>query len=200
MKSIRFCSLVAIFVALSGCASAPAFVKPAPDKLVLGKSTRAEVLQSQQVQPFLEQDLNVNNEKAEAITYTAGESPKFWGLLIERRSGTYTVFNDVLVGMEFDSTYDGESTDFNTDKIASIEKGKTTRAEVIALLGKPSGEVLYPIIDDKKGSGLVYAYTWARFAGMLTSTSSNLLVVSLNENNIVMKVSFKHNGVEQIKG
>ncbi len=121
-------------------------------------------------------------------------------MLIERRFGTYSFYNDTLVGIQFTSSYASESTKFDTDKIASIQKGKTTRAEVIALLGNPSGEVIYPVIADKKGRGLVYSYNWGRFAGIFTAFTSNLLVVSVDENNVVTNVSFKQNGVEQIKG
>ncbi len=191
---------MATLIALTGCASGPKFTKPDAAKLVLGKSSRAEVLQSQSAKPASETDMTVNGEKVHGINYFAAENPKFWGLLIERRFGTYTFYNDVLVGIEFTSSYANESTNFDTDKITSIEKGKTTRAEVIALLGNPSGEVIYPVIADKTGRGMVYSYNWGRFAGVFTSFTSNLLVVSLDQNNIVTNVSFKQNGVEKIKG
>lgn len=200
MKLIRFCSLVALFIALSGCASAPQFVKPAPDKLVLGKSTSTDVLQSQSAQPVAQNEATLNGEKVKTISYSAGESPKFWGLLIERRYATYTLYNDTLVGSEFASTYSGESTEFNTDKIPSIEKGKTTRSEVIALLGQPSGEVLYPVVANKTDRALVYSYSWSRFAGILTTNNSNLLVVTLDANNVVTNISFKQNGKEKLQG
>ncbi len=200
MNAIRTFVAAALLAALTGCASGPVFVKPEPEKLVLGKSTKDDVLRSQQAKPISQQEITLNGEKVLAINYATGESPKFWGMLIERRFGSYTLFNDVLVGQEFNSTYDGESTDFDTTKIPQIVKGKTTRSEVIALLGKPSGTVIYPVIADKKGSGLVYGYTWARFAGMLTMSKTNLVVVTLDENNIVTNVSFKYNGEEQIKG
>jgi len=200
MKLIRLLCVAATVIALTACASGPTFTKPDAEKLVLGKSTRADVLQSQNAKPTSETEATVNGEKVHETTYFAAENPKFWGMLIERRFGTYTFYNEVLVGNVFTSSYSDESTKFDTDKIASIEKGKTTRSEVIALLGNPSGEVIYPVISDKKGRGLVYSYNWGRFAGMFTSFSSNLLVVSLDENNIVTNISFKQNGVEKSKG
>lgn len=192
--------MAVLLAILTGCASGPVFVKPEPERLVVGKSSKDEVLKSQPVKPVSEQELTINGEKVQSINFAAGESPKFWGMVIERRLGTYTLFNDVLVGQEFNSSYEGESTEFDTSKVPQIVKGKTTRAEVIALLGKPSGMVIYPVIADKKGSGLVYGYTWARFAGILTMFSTNMVIVTLDENNVVANVSFKRNGVEQIKG
>lgn len=199
MNTNRICLLAALLATLTGCASGPVFVKPEPERLVVGKSIKEEVLRSQQVKPVSQQELTLNGEKVQTINFAAGESPKFWGMVIERRLGTYTLFNDLLVGQEFNSTYEGESTEFDTTKVPQIVKGRTTRAEVINLLGKPSGMVIYPIIADKKGSGLVYGYTWARFAGILTMFNTNLVVVTLDENNIVTNVSFKRNGEEQIK-
>jgi hypothetical protein len=105
-----------------------------------------------------------------------------------------------MVGEEFNSTMDGEKTEFDTNKSIAIQKGKSTKDEVIALLGKPSGEVIYPIVTEKNGRGLVYAYTYARFAGILTSYNNYLLVVTLDDNNIVTNVSYKKDNVEQIKG
>jgi hypothetical protein len=198
MKTIRVILLATALIVLSGCA-APSFVKPAPDKLSLGKSTREDIIQSVGNPPPAQSDATVNSEKVQLLNYAHGENPKFWGFIIEHRNLTYTVFDNIMVGEEYNSTYDNESTEFDTDKIPSIEKGKSTRADVIALLGKPSGEVLYPLVADKKGRGLVYAYSWARFAGILTSTNSKLLIVSLNDNNVVSNVSFKKDGTEQIK-
>ena len=197
MKHIRKILLAAALIALSGC-TPPSFVKPAQDKLTLGKSTRDDIIQSVGT-PLSQNNGQINSEKVQFINYFHIEGAKFWGLIVPQRSLTYTVFDNVMVGEAYTSTFDGESTDFDVSKIPAIEKGKSTRAEVVALLGKPSGEALYPIVTDKKEKGLVYVYTWARFAGMLTSPNTNLLVVSLNENNVVSKVSFKQNGVEQIK-
>lgn len=200
MKLIRLLCVAAAVVALTACASGPKFTKPDAEKLVLGHSTRADVVQSQAAKPVSETDGMVNGEKVHDVNYFSAENPKFWGMLIERRFGTYSFYNDTLVGIQFTSSYASESTKFDTDKIASIQKGKTTRAEVVALLGDPSGEVIYPVIADTKGRGLVYSYNWGRFAGIFTSFTSNLLVVSVDENNVVTNVSFKQNGVEQIKG
>jgi hypothetical protein len=198
MKSIRVNLFAISFIILSGCA-APSFVKPSPDKLILGKSTSEDVIQSLGNAPPLSGDATVNGEKIHMLTYNYGESPKFWGLVIKRRTQTYTLFDGVLVGDEYNSTFDEDATDFDTDKVELIRKGKTTRSEVTALLGKQSGNVLYPLVADKQDHGLVYAYTYARFAGILTSAKSKVLVVTLNGDGVVSNVSLKLNGVEQIK-
>jgi outer membrane protein assembly factor BamE (lipoprotein component of BamABCDE complex) len=198
MRSISMLGLLFVFTALSGCASAPNFVKPEPEKLTLGKSTSDDVLKLVG-SPTAQSDTQLNNEKVHVVQYARHESPKFWGIVIKHRDLTYTFFNDVLVGDEFNSTFDDEATEFDTDKVSQIVKGKSTRADVFALLGKPAGELLYPIIADKSGSGVVYEYSAARFAGILTSTTSYLAVITFDNKNTVTNVSLKKNGIEQLK-
>ncbi len=198
MKSIRIVAVVAALVVLSGCATN--FVRPASEKLTLGKSTSADI--TGLVGSPTAQDANVvmNGEKAKVLTYYYNDGAKFWGLIIPQRTLTYTIYNDTMVGEVFNSTMEGESTEFEGKKASSIQKGISTKSDVIALLGKPSGEVLYPVIKDKNGRGMVYAYSYARFAGMLTSYNNYLLVVSIDDKNIVTDVSYKVDDVEQIKG
>jgi hypothetical protein len=196
MKLIRIVCCAVALIIISGCA-APSFVKPAADKLTLGKSTSEDIIKAVGEQPLI--DSEVNAEKVQFIRYFHYENPTFWGVVTKRRDLNYTLFNNVMVGAEYDSTYSGEDTEFDTSKVTSISKGKSTRAEVIALLGKPSGEILYPLVTDKKGSGIVYSYTYSRFAGLFTTSTANLLVVSLNKEDVVSNISFKINDVEQIK-
>lgn len=198
MKSIRIVAVVASLVVLSGCATN--FVRPASEKLTLGKSTSADISGLVGSPTAQDGEVVMNGEKAKVLTYYYNDGAKFWGLIIPQRTLTYTIFNDTMVGEVFNSTMEGESTEFEGKKASSIQKGISTRDDVIALLGKPSGEVLYPVIKDKNGRGLVYAYSYARFAGMLTSYNNYLLVVSLDDKNIVTDVSYKVDDVEKIKG
>lgn len=189
MKWIRMFALIAAFAALGGCATN--FVRPASESLTLGKSSSADIIKLAGKPTSRNDNATLNGEKIQVLTYYYNDGAKFWGLIIPQRTLTYTLFNDTLVGDEFNSTMDGEKTEFDTDKIGSIQKGKTTREEVIALMGKPSGEVIYPVIKDKNGTGLVYAYTYARFAGILTAYHSYLLVVTVDDKGVVTEVSYK---------
>lgn len=197
MKLIRIVAVITSLVMLSGCASN--FVRPASEKLALGKSTSADIT-SLVGKPTAQNDnVVMNGEKTKVLTYYYNDGAKFWGLIIPQRTLSYTLYNDTMVGEEFNSTMEGEATEFDGKKAVAIKKGTSTRADVIALLGKPSGEVLYPVIKDKNGRGLVYAYSYARFAGMLTTYNNYLLVVSFDDKNIVTDVSYKVDNVEQFK-
>lgn len=185
------------FGMVTGCASN--FVRPANGALTLGKSTVGDIEKLAGKPSFQNDKLVLNGEKVKNMTYYYNDGAKFFGLIIPQRTLTYTLFNDTMVGEEFNSTMEGEETKFDTDKAVAIQKGKSTGDDVITLLGKPSGRVIYPIVKDKESSGFVYAYSYARFAGILTSYNNYLLLVTLNAQNIVTDVSYKKDGVEQIK-
>jgi len=55
------------------------------------------------------------------------------------RAIRFEFWNDRLVGYNFLSSFNEDPSDFNATKIADIEKGKTTRAEIIQRLGPPTG-------------------------------------------------------------
>ncbi len=185
------------FGMVTGCASN--FVRPVNGALTLGKSTSEDIVKLAGKPTFQNDKLVLNGEKVKNMTYYYNDGAKFWGLIIPQRTLTYTLLNDTMVGEEFNSTMEGEETKFDTTKAVAIQKGKSTGDDVIALLGKPSGRVVYPIVKDKESSGLVYAYSYARFAGILTSYNNYLLLVTLNAQHIVTGISYKKDDVEQIK-
>jgi hypothetical protein len=93
---------------------------------------------------------------------------------------------------------EAEVTEFEGSKAVLLQKGRSTRVEVISLMGLPSGELIYPMVKDITGSALVYVYSYARFAGMFTSYNNFLLTVTLDDKNIVTDVSCKKDEVEQL--
>ena len=54
-------------------------------------------------------------------------------------------WNDKLVGYSFLSSQPKGSTDFDAAKVATLVKGKSTREDVLQLLGEPSGRGGFPI-------------------------------------------------------
>jgi len=182
---------------ITGCSSN--FVRPAPDAFTIGKSKPAEVeKQVTGVNPIRQNDVVINNEKINLTTYIGAPSFNgFYGSIIPRRTLTFSFFNDILIGEEFNSTVDEEKTEFDVKKIPQIHKGQT-KDQVVAIMGKPSGNIRYPLVADKLGSGIVYAYTYSRYAPLVSPTWSHLFIVTLDQNNVVTNVSYKVDGKEQI--
>jgi hypothetical protein len=199
MKSLSKLFLLAasllIISSMTGCASN--FVRPQQDAIVLGKSTIADVEKISGKSSIQPAESTSNGEKVKSTTYFYNESAKFWGLIIPWRSMSYVTHNDVVVGESFNSTMDGESTQFPLEKVSMIVRGKSTKADVIELLGKPSGTYIYPV--SKKGNtGIAYLYNYARFAGILTSPNDYRVLVELDGQNVVADISYKKDGKEQL--
>lgn len=185
------------FFMLNGCSSQKNFVRPSQGMIQLGKSTTADLIQAVGEPKFRRKDIPLNNEKVESLDYVYGDSPKFWGVIIHRHTLNYTSFNDVIIGEEFNSTYEEESTEFKAENIPQIKKGVSTEADVIAIMGKPSGRAIYPLVKDKDSTAIIYTYSYARFAGAFTSFNNSMLFVTLDSKGVVSDISYKKDGKEQ---
>jgi hypothetical protein len=188
--------IVILVLLTSGCSSN--FVRPDEKALVLGKSVTADLTKSISGSSN-NRDATINNEKVHIINYYYIHNNVFFGSLIPEKFQTYTFFNDVLVGDVFScSNVDGEpSTEFDEKKIVNIQKGQSLN-QVIAVLGKPTGKVLYPIIKDKTGSGIVYEYISTRYLPLISPTTNRFLLITLDSNNIVTNISYQIDGQEQL--
>lgn len=193
--SILLLSGLFILSTLSGCASN--FVRPEQSAIHLGKSTKDEVIKATKGNAIPRNNVKFNNENLDFLTYQFGEGASFYGMMIPHRTLTYSFFNNVLVGEEFNSNYDEEKTQFDTTKVPQLKKG-LTREEVVSIMGTPSGKLLYPMVTDKSGYGLVYAYSFARFAPFYSPSFSYLLIVTFDASNVVTNISYKENGKEQL--
>lgn len=198
MLYIRSVLIALSLVVLSGCAS-QSLVRPAQDALTLGKSKSVDVISVVGMPPTVKKDdVPVNGEKITVMTYREFRGAKFWGMIAPQRTLTYSFHNDVLVGEEANSSFDEDSTEWNTGKVGQIVKGKSTKGDVLAVMGKPSGEFIYPLNKDKSGKSIVYAYTVTHHAGVFSPTSNYILVVSLDDKDVVTGVSYRKDGQEQI--
>lgn len=106
----------------------------------------------------------------------------------------FSAFNDVLVGQEFLSSFPQDATEFDESKIPAIVKGKTTRAEVVAALGKPNGEAIYPVIKKQDEKAVVYSYSHVKGTVFNMKFYSKSLVVSFGQNDVVSDVEFASTG------
>ncbi|WP_145964264.1 hypothetical protein [Chromobacterium phragmitis] len=179
---------------LSGCAGID-FKKPEANALMLGQSTTADVIRvmgaPQQRGESLknEQTLQLNR-----YVYASTAGTARYPSVTPARSMVFSTFKDVLVGQEFNSSFAEDASEFDDAKIGALQKGKTTKAEVIAMLGQPSGQAIYPIIKSKTGKGMIYAYSHVTGTVFNMKMYSKLLIVSLDEQDIVSDVEYTSSG------
>jgi hypothetical protein len=98
----------------------------------------------------------------------------------------------VLVGYEFTSSLPEDKTRFDDTKIPQIQRGQTTRAEVLALLGQPGGMYVYPLIKDQSGIALVYFFvdTDRHAFGATVKQRQKLLAVTIDGQSVVSDVAY----------
>lgn len=177
--------LISLFIA--ACSIGTNFVEPQKNKLVMGKTTKAQVI-AIMGKPKGSKNKVMNNEKVDIIFYAFADlgSEAIHKNTTAAREETFMFHNDILVGKEYTSSFKKDSTYFDVDKAKTIKKGMK-EADVIALLGKPSGEFHYPVISVKKDRAILYYFSEVK--GFKAHT--DLMEIVLNEEGTVLYTSFR---------
>ena len=159
MKRGNILSLFCLLTLSAGC-SGTNFVRPEEGLFVLGKTTASEVIKvmgnPSGDSPYVQDDKTMRE-----ITYSFAsmfEKPHVPGVVPSRSVG-FLFLNDIMVGQCFMSSFEIDHTDFDEDKVSQITKDKTTYEEMVALLGKPACEYIYPLIKHVSLRGAGYMYT-----------------------------------------
>lgn len=185
---------LSLTIVLSGCAGSD-FVRPSDGELTVGKSTETDVTKKMG-NPIQKGELTKNDKQLNISKYayaSVGGDSAYPGVT-PARSITFLFFDNVLVGQEFISSFKQDSTDFEGNKISSIIKGKSTRQDVIALLGKPTGEAMYPVVKGINDKAIVYSYVQAKGTAFNMKFYSKSLTVSFDNSGVVTDIEYTVNG------
>lgn len=186
---------VIIVSLLAGCAGKD-FVRPSSETFKLGQTSYTQVVQ-QMGEPRKIGDVLKNEKNVKTATYVyaaTGGEPLEEGV-IPARALSYYFNNDLLVGQEFLSSFKSDNSNFDESKISAISKGKTTREEVIQLLGKPTATFVYPMIKQTSGEALGYTYNTTRggaFSGFKFFTKA--LRIAFDEKGVVADIDYSSSG------
>lgn len=200
MKTKSITLLITGTFLLSSCAIGTNFTRPQPGALSVGHSHYSDVVNLLGNPRFPPREEIINGEKIQTTDYAFYKTAKFVGLVSPSRFMHLTFHNDMLVGEEYTSSFEEDSTKFNVDRVFSLVNRKSTKEDVISALGKPSGEIIYPLVKDKSGIGLVYWYSEFRPEYIVASGKTYRLIVFLDANNVVTDISYKEDyGKEQFR-
>lgn len=186
--------LLLLALILSSCAGRD-FTRPAPDTLVLGKTTYVEI-NARFGSPFSQSTL-VRNEKTigqASYAYASTGGQAIASGVTPGRGIDFFFVDQVLVGHEFVSSFAADNTDFDETRAASIKKGETTRAEIERLFGPPHGLHVYPLIAGRDDTALVWSFVQVRAAGFSVKVYQKKLVVSMSPAGIVTDVQLTVSG------
>lgn len=194
-RPLKYGFIVAVLLVLTGCAGKN-FVRPVDESMRLGKTTYSDVIQ-QMGEPGRAGDVLKNDKTVKTATYAyanTGGEPLEVGV-IPARAQSYYFHNEVLVGREFISSFKSDNSNFDETKVDSIIKGKTTREEVIQLLGRPSAAFIQPMVKETSGEALGYTYqktSGGAFSGFKFFRKA--LKVSFDDKNVVLDVDYSSSG------
>ena len=186
--------LLAGLLALCGCAGTD-FVRPDTDSMKVGQASHAQVI-ARMGPPQREGSIVKNDKTVKTATYayaSVGGKPKNPGVTPARAMSFY-FYGDTLVGQEFISSWAEDNTDFDEGKVKDIVKGKTTRAELTGLLGKPAGYHVHPLIKPETGEAMVYAYAETSGTAFNLKFFRKVLVVTFDAAGVVVDVDFSLSG------
>ena len=85
--------------------------------------------------------------------------------VMAQRFLTFHFKGNKLIGYAVSSSYKDDVTEFTADNISKIEKGVTTRNQVVELMGSRFGEWMYPLTDQPDKRLLIYSYN--QYCGIL---------------------------------
>lgn len=187
--------LVSTLSLLAGCAGKD-FIRPSSETLKLGQTTYSQVIK-QMGEPRKTGDVLKNGKNVKTVTYvyaTTGGEPLEEGV-IPARALSYYFHNEILVGQEFLSSFKSDNSNFDDTKIPSITKGKTTRTEVIQLLGRPSATFIVPMVRETYGEAIGYTYQATRggaFSGF--KFYNKVLRITFDDKDNVLEIDYASSG------
>ncbi|PSV41031.1 MULTISPECIES: hypothetical protein [unclassified Photobacterium] len=190
MKKVKLLLIGAIISVITGCAAGVNFKKMSEEQLVVGSTTKAEVVASMG-KANINGTNTFNGQTLDIMTYSyakVGGDAVLPGVTPARAQGL--LFNgEVLAGKEYTSSFALDNTKFDLDTAKTIKEGQN-RENVVSVMGEPKGKYLYPIIEDQTGYALVYMFSQTK--GFKTRT--DLLVVEFNSENVVTKTKLSSSG------
>jgi len=176
---------------LAGCAGTK-FTRLEGDTLVLGQTTEAKI-REHLGKPYSVGSLVKNGETLRLINYSYSYVPPyaiFLGGDMRIKTQAFYFYGEKLVGHVYLSSWkDSDKTNFDETKVGQIKEGTTTVDEVIRLLGPPSGEYIYPMIEDKDWKAIGYFF-FNMHLGLKPTMHEEILKVSYNKTRVVTKVEF----------
>jgi len=164
---------------LAGCGAGRNFKMPAEDQLKLGVTTPQDAV------AMFGQPLSQASQTETEVEKTTDPQSVFTGV---KQPGTYVSYSYIFVdtteqqwigrlaglrperflrlvffqgrlaGYLSTSSFKDDSTDFADGRVSQIRRDKSTAADVVALMGRPTGGAIFPLISPREGHSMTYYY------------------------------------------
>jgi hypothetical protein len=173
-------------VVLAGaCLLGADFSRPDPASFTLGQTTEQEI-RARFGKPSGQVNARVGDKLVTTLRYAYAEART---VAVPVRIMAYAFHEGRLVGFDYMSSFAADQTVFDELAAKRIRRGISTRAEVLDLMGKPSGQFIYP----SSYAGLpghhadVYSHSRSEKlpSGVTLETTTKVLTVVFDEHDVV---------------
>jgi outer membrane protein assembly factor BamE (lipoprotein component of BamABCDE complex) len=171
---------------LAACAGGSEFVKPENESLVLGSTTYDQIVKSYGT-PRRTGAMTRNGIALRTVSYAYTVAVPF-STKLSSRTMVFVFDDNALVSYDYISSFEDDRDAVNLDnaKVEQLAKGDR-KSKVFSILGKPSGEAIYPVASGKGDSIARYSYmsTYRVPFNPNPRITRKVLVLSFDANDIV---------------
>ena len=165
------------------------FSRPDPASFTLGSTTEQEIRQRFGA-PYGQATARVGDKLVTTLQYTYVEVRS---TALPARAMTYTFHEGRLVGFDYSSSFVVDETAFDESVAKEIKRGESTRAEVLALAGPPTGRFIYPSPQAPAPGRHAYVYGYSRSerlpSGRTIETTNKVLAIAFDDRDVVVEIS-----------
>jgi len=182
------CVRIVALVVAGLCLLGADFARPDPASFDLGSTTEAEIRQ-RFGNPYGQTTSRVGDRVVTTLQYTYAE-PRTG--VIPARAMTYSFYDGRLVGFDYSSSFGADETAFDDKVVKRIKRGETTRTEVLAIAGPPTGQFIYPTPQATVPGRRAYVYGYSRserLAPATLETANKVLTITFDDHDVVAELS-----------
>lgn len=188
MPPSRFLRPGVLAVLLAGaCLLGADFGRPDPASFTLGQTTEQEI-RARFGKPAGETAARVGGRLVTTLRYAYAEARS---IAVPVRTMSYAFHEGRLVGFDYMSSFAADQTAFDELALKRIKRGETTRTETLDLVGKPTGQFIYPSFYATAAGRRADIYSHSRSeklsAGVTLETTTKVLTITFDEHDVVVE-------------
>ena len=186
-RSVRVGILTAVLA--GACLLGTDFSRPDPATFTLGQTTEQEI-RARFGKPAGQAITRVGDRLVTTLRYAYAEARS---TVVPARSMVYSFHEGRLVGFDYSSSFAADQTAFDESFVKRIKRGETTRAEVLDLVGKPTGQFIYPSSYATTPGRHADVYGYSRSeklpSGVTLETTTKVLIITFDDRDVVLETS-----------
>ena len=187
----RMSARVGILAAVlaGACLLGADFSRPDPASFTLGQTTEQEI-RARFGKPAGQATVRVGDKLVTTLRYAYAEARS---IAVPVRTMAYAFHEGRLVGFDYMSSFATDQTAFDELALKRIKRGETTRTEALDLVGKPTGQFIYPSFYATAPGRRADVYSHSRSekvsSGATLETTTKVLTVTFDERDVVVETT-----------